>query len=842
MGVGSELEVAFAGLHQVCAGLLPLLEDLPQPQAQALGVALALRPGPAPERFAVGAAVLGLLTRAADEHPLLVLIDDAHLLDESSAQALAFAARRLVSDRVALLAALRPHHRSAFEGLPTLDVGPLSLEATSDLLRNSGPSPWSGGRVERFHEATGGNPLAVLELAGDADRIVAAPPGAPLPLTGELLAVFSRRLDDLADPTRRALLLAATDDHDVAALDRACTAAGVRLGQLDQAEEAGLVRLTPQGVEFRHPLVRAAVYGAASAAERRWAHRLLADVVPAHEPDRRGWHLAEAAVGVDEEAASLLAVAAAEASGRGASAVASAHWERAAALTPDGAARGQRLALAGDQAWLAGASARAETLLGRSLALASDPRGRAWVMGRLGAVEASRGSLERARDLQLEAAREVAELDPEAAVLRLADAAECCLYLCDPATALVAAQRMADLVGPGTSPAVKRLAALATGVAFVLGGRADHGMELIRSATFAMPAPGDDEDPWRFRWALIGPLFLREAGPASEVMSAAAAAVRSRAAVGLLPFLLTLVARDEATSTGWADAEAGYAEAIRLAEETGHRTDLAAANAGLAWLLARQGRREEATRHAERAERLGAAHSSRLAVVWSHFARADLEAAEGRAEEAALAYDELESLLAGLGVTDPDLSPGPELVEQRLAVGRREEAAAAAETFLGLASAKGQPWALARAHRAMALVTDDEEARDHFVLALELHDRTPDPFESARTRLAYGAWLRRARQRARAPRAAGLGARDVRVAGCHALGRSCSGRAGGDGSHGCAPRAGAGREPDAAGAPDRFPAGVGQDQQGGGDGVVPQPEDRGVPPAPRLHQARHPLT
>ncbi|TPG14006.1 LuxR C-terminal-related transcriptional regulator [Pedococcus bigeumensis] len=746
-GVEAEREVTFGGLHQVCAPLLPLLDELPGPQAEALAVALAVRSGPTPARFAVGAAVLGLLTRAADEAPLAVVIDDGHLFDESSAQALAFAARRMVSDRIAVVVALRPDHESAFASLPTLHLGPLTVEGARTLLESAGPERWTQARLARFHEATGGNPLAILDLAGEAERLAAAPPDTPVALTGTLLAAYSRKALALSPEAGSALLLAATDNHDLAALARACQAAGVGLAALEEAEAAGLVRLTDSAVEFRHPLVRAAVYGEAGAGARREAHRLLAAAVEPGEVDRRAWHLAEAAVGPDDAAAALLDAAAEDAGRRGANAVASAQLVRSAAHTADAGLRGARLLRAGEQAWLAGATDHATGLLRQSLALAATPLDRALALGRLGSIEVRCGSLEKARDLLFAAAADAAPHDPDAAAVLLADAVEACFYLCDLASALRAAEQLTSLTGPLASLTARRVGRMAAGFALVLGGRADRGADLIRSAMAEPPDAGAESDQWRFRWALLGPMFLREAGEARAAMGDAVRTIRTVAAVGMLPFLLTLIARDHAGSDGWADAEAGYVEAIRLAQETGHDTDLALANAGLAWLLARQGRADESVLHGAEAVRLGTLHSAQLAMVWAAFAAADLEAATGRPEAAKEAYQALADQLAQLGVTDPDLSPGPELVECFRQLGEPGEAMTIADDFLAAARAKGQPWALARAHRALGVAHGLANGEADFLEAMRLHALTPDPFESARTRLAYGSVLRRSRRR-----------------------------------------------------------------------------------------------
>ncbi len=744
-GVEAEREVAFSGLHQICAPLLGGLDELPPPQAEALAVALALRAGSAPERFAVGAAVLGLLTRAADERPLAVFVDDAHLLDPSSGHALAFAARRLEADRVALVVSLRSEEESPLLDLPVLRLDGLGVEDTRALVTARGDEPWGEVQLQRYHEATGGNPLAIIEMASDAQRLTSAPSGSPLPLTGELLERYSRRIVALPDAARSVLLLAATDSHDLRVLSRACVAAGCSLQALAPAEASGLVTVTDDGVEFAHPLVRAAAYGAATPADRRAAHRHLAAATP--ELDRRAWHVAEGALGQDDAAADVLEQAAQRSAGRGANAVAAAQYQRCAALTGRPGDVSRRLSLAGGQFWLSGASGSAVVVLEEALDRSGTPLAAATARGRLGAIAARSGSLERARDLQLAAADEMAPQDRDAAILLFADAVDTCFFLCDTETALRTADRLAELTATGAGPAATRLGRLAAGVALTLGGSGDEGARNIRAAMALSARSAVEPDQWQLRWSLIGPLFLRESGPARHAMTAAVSAVRTRAAVGTLPFLLTLVARDDAGASSWADAESGYDEAIRLAREVDQGNDLALALAGLAWLEARTGHPEACRVHAAEAEALGSENSAHLARIWSRFAIGDLELAGGDLVAATSAYDRLAHVLTDLGVRDPDLWPGPELVECHQRRGDVERAAEVAHAYMGMALAKGQPWAMARAHRAMALTASPDRAESAFAEALALHDRTPDAFESARTVLAYGEWLRRARRR-----------------------------------------------------------------------------------------------
>ncbi len=252
-GIESEAEIPFASLLELVRPAVGLLGQIPPAQALALETALALRPAPAQERFAVGAGTLSLLAAYAEPAPVAVLIDDAQWLDQSSAQALLFAFRRLVADPIAVVIAVRDDSPSLLDGadLPTLRVSGLSSEETSRLLFGV-----SVQEATRLYEATAGNPLALLELADDA-RDVLAPPGAPMLVSTRLSRAFRRRADELELPARRALVLAATSESsDLALLEAAAAALGLDLSSLAGAEGAGLVRLEAGRIEFRHPLAR----------------------------------------------------------------------------------------------------------------------------------------------------------------------------------------------------------------------------------------------------------------------------------------------------------------------------------------------------------------------------------------------------------------------------------------------------------------------------------------------------------------------------------------------------------------------------------------------------------
>lgn len=747
-GTDAESTLGFSGLHQLLLPALKLIDELPAPQADALAVALMLRNGPAPERFAIGAATLSLLSRFARDRPLLAIVDDAHLLDPPSAEALRFVARRLVADPIALVFGVRSDEGSPFHdaGLPVLELRGLDLSSARELIAATSGVPVAADVSLRLHDVTEGNPLALVELSRDTDRIERTSPDFPLPVPETVARAFGRRIVELPDAARTALLVAAVADGDLPTAVRAADALGAGVEHLAAAEAAGLVRIDGARVEFRHPLVRSAVYAAADAHARRDAHGAVAEALPDAMADRRAWHRSEACIGPDDAVAAGLAVLAERAAAKGAYGVATTALTRSAELTVSHSLRAVRLNAAGESAWFAGHADRAVELLSRAAELESDTVTLADIEGLLGNIALRAGSLREAHRQLTTAAGRTLETDPDRALELLADAMAACFYLCDTAGGLAAAARMETIIDRCDTTARVR-AMMAIGIARVLAG--EDGVDWIRSAVAAITASPDMlDDPRRPDWTVIGTLFLRESTVGRELVNHVVRDRRARTALGALPNLLFHLARDDATTDRWRSALSNYDESIALARESGQTTDLATSLAGLAWLQARMGDAEGCRRHAQEACALADAHDITLARLWAEFALGDLALASGEAAAARDRYVGARNLLNSTGFRDVDIAPGPELVEAYVRVGDIDAARATAAEYLSAATAKGQPWALARAHRAAALVADDRHgAVGHFEEALRLHELSPDRFEVARTRLAYGAALRRDRQR-----------------------------------------------------------------------------------------------
>jgi DNA-binding CsgD family transcriptional regulator len=415
-------------------------------------------------------------------------------------------------------------------------------------------------------------------------------------------------------------------------------------------------------------------------------------------------------------------------------------FERAGRLEADDERRSRLLQQAAEAAWLGGQAERARRLLDEAALLAPEAR----IESLRGEIATRRGPVMEGYALLLAAAERA---EPEEAVLILAEAADACFYSGATAQMLAAAARAAALVEAGADGRAPFYAAMAEGAARVMAGVGGAGAPL-RRAVELYEAGDFDDDPRTLAWAAVAPIFLRDTGAGRALIDRAVAIAREHTAIGVLPRLLHRLARDAAMTDRWPAAQADYHEAIRLSRETGQRTELAAALAGLAWFEGRQGKEEECRAHAAESRAMCVELGVGFYEIWTYSALGELELGLGRPAAAVEHFEAQQRRAQEIGIDDVDMSPAPELVEAYLRLGRTEDASAAAKRHESRARAKGQPWALARAARCSGLLAEDFEP--HFAEALRLHEQTPDQFETARTRLAYGARLRRARQRVRA--------------------------------------------------------------------------------------------
>ena len=591
-GVESEAELQFSGLLDVCRPLLHRLGELPESQQEALRAAFDLGPAVAADRFAVGAATLGVLAAEADIAPVLVLVDDAQWLDSSSADALLFATRRLQADRVAVVYAVREGEGTTLEtpGLPSLELRGLSRKDAGDLLKRT---DIAADVVERLYAATGGNPLALLELPSglSKEQLRGEEPLAdPLAAGSSVETAFARRAETLSADSRRALLFAAVSSTgELEPLIAALGSVGVESFALEAAEDAGLVRLASDRLEFRHPLVRSAVYGVATPSERRAAHRALADALSASpRAEARAWHLAAAAFGPDEEAASALQQAAEEAQRRSGYAAAASAFEQAARLSSDRELGLERLAAAADAAWRAGRSTSAAELVAETLASVRDDRVRAASLRLQGRIEYMAGRADTAATALLEAVALWEQSDPNGAVAAAADAVNALVRVGAPDRALAAARTARSLAPFDHGPADLE-ATVALGFALWLAGSYRDAEPHLRRALELLDAGTELSGP--LQAARVAAVFdwlgTYERGQA--FLRAQVARARASGAVGSLPALLALTSWQALHAGRWNEANADAAESLELSEALGQPVAGLQALGALTWLHALRG-------------------------------------------------------------------------------------------------------------------------------------------------------------------------------------------------------------------------------------------------------------
>lgn len=707
LGVETESEFAYSGLHELVRPLLDRLPELPPVQADALRGALALAEAQAAGRLYIGAATLSLLAAARGEGPLLCVIDDVHWLDEASAGALAFAARRLDAEGVVMLFAARGQGFRT-RGIPELELGGLDAGAAVVLLDHEANVRVSPEVAEELVAATGGNPLALLELPRrlTGEQLQGAEPlPHPVPVDESLEAVFAAQARSLSEEARRALVLAAT--ADTRAMRVITRTGGTTTAAFEECEDAGLLAIEDGQVTFSHPLVRSAVYQQATAAERRAAHQALADgfADDGKYAERRAWHSAAASVEADEEVAAQLECVAVSASQRRGHVAAAAMFERAAALTPENEPRARRLYLAAHSAWLAGKGDRAQRLLDDAASAGSDDLLRADVSHLQSRIELRRDASEGVVDRLVAEAGRVERLDTSRAGAMLATAAEAA-----PAEARLELARRAASLTSGHDDAAGLLASLVLARALLEAGEATEAHDCLAHARATLAANRELRHDPEVILAAVETLARFGSGDDElfrDLLDEVTAAARAHAVVAL-PRALLQTAWLDFEAGRWTDASLNFFEAARLADEIGQGRERIAALAGNGLIDALRGR---AT--AELGE--AAAHILGLAALGS----GDIDAAIAQLETAAA--DPTPSILLR-GLPAPHL----DLAEAYLRAGRLEEAEAAAAKLRGGDAA----W-------ARALLDGGAAFAEASAIVAER------PFLLARVRLNFGEHLRR---------------------------------------------------------------------------------------------------
>jgi DNA-binding CsgD family transcriptional regulator len=746
-GIESEAEVAFAGLLELVRPLMSLIPRLPEPQARALEGALALVPVESTDRFSVSAATLAILSLAAADRPLLVLVDDLHWLDPPSAQAILFAARRLLHEGVAILLSSRPEHdvMGQIEGLPVLEVRPLGAEQAAELARSVASRDLGSDEVEALVAGTGGNPLAIVEAAREVGRPGSSPASVflPLPVADRIRVGVERRLAALDDLERRAVLIAATAGNRApcALVDRALAVLGSSLDALDAAECAGVLQVRNDVVEFEHPLTRSAAYALAGSRARRTAHGALASTLPAGSAER-AWHLAAAAVGPDAEAAAALEMAGQDALARGAPSTAGRAFDRAAALSADPEAAARRLLLSGDAARLAGSPDHAREVITRALESSGDPLMRADALGLLFEMDTWRAPVATARSIAAEAAR-LAEVDRTRAARMLAEAAAALARSGSISQGVEFAERAyAQITDQGLTDDTVELALL---FARVMDARAPEAVEplvALGERLLSMPPSAHtlallQQVAWIETWV--------ERYAAAGVLLDHAVAVGRSQAPGTLPMALATRAELWFRLGQFHQALADTTEAASLAADFAQPHPRGLALTCQARIQACIGGDSACRTAAEDAARIGSELGGADSPIasWGAPALGLLELARGRPEAAIPHLEKLVRSFRRGGIREPGvvLAAG-DLIEAYAKSGRVDDGRTLLDDFGALARRTERIGAQAIAERCRGLLTSGDTGA--FEEALRLHALVDRPFERARTLLVFGEVLRAA--------------------------------------------------------------------------------------------------
>lgn len=748
-GLESESPIAFGALHRLLRPLLARLDGLPAPQARALGVALGQHDGDRADPFLVGLATLSVLTEAADELPVLVVVDDAHWLDPASADALLFAARRLGADRLVVLFAVRDGATTtlAHDGVTSLHLGVLDEGAARSVLRDSAGAVVAADVADRLLQQCGGNALALVELAaGLSPQQLSgeAPIPAHLPLTADMERVFLDRARRLPPQAQSFLLVAAADGSGrIDTVQRAAALLGLDASVAGLAEASGLVVADGEHLRVRHPLVRSAIYQAATGQERRAAHRALAAALDGQgEPDRQAWHGAAAAEGPDDALAAALAAAGARAEQCGGFVAAADAYERAAELTVAPDLRSARCFAAARNAWACAQPARARALAAAARDQTHDPRLRADVERLRGRIEVNIGSGATAHRIYVAAAAAAADAAPERALDLAVAASGLAAYGGDSGAVLppgvIDAGPLAQ--DDAASAVLRRLLVAMTAAAQGDWAQALAGFrEAVDRAPVDAPPDllahlgqaalhiGDDDAAQRGFAAMLG--TAREAGAGMTVLYA----------LPRLAFPLLL-------SGQWSAARSVADEARALSAGAGQAALSATPLAVLALLAAHRGDDAHEELLAELDDVVdrhplgilsGPTHDLRR---WAAGTRATHAGDTG----AALHH------FARMQVPALTRMAAIDRIDAAVRAGDRERTRSWVEELVPLAQGTRWHWALGAVDHGRARLATGEDATRLFESSLAHYARAERPYDLARTHLAYGEHLRRSQRRVEA--------------------------------------------------------------------------------------------
>ena len=742
-GLETEARLAFAGLHQLLLPVLDGLAELPGPQRDALGAAFGITDASAPDLFLTALAALNLLSDAAEPTGLLVIAEDAHWLDRSTAEVLAFVARRLEDEPLVLMAAIRDGFESPLgsAGLQELHLEPLDPGASAALLDGAAPDLSATARLQVLAEATG-NPLALLELPLTLTKHgarAAAP--AWLPLTTRLERAFAARVRDLPATTRSTLLVAALNDggslSEVLAASAQLAEEELTTDALDPAVSARIVDVDEARIAFRHPLMRAAIAQQASISQRQRAHAALADVLVG-EPERRVWHRAASLIGPDDAVAVDLDATAARAQRRGASAVAVAGFERAAQLSADPVARGQRLLRAAELGFELGHKDLVSRLLREAepLDLSAAQRSRAmWLRGVFDGQRA--GGADRLEKM-IETAFVLTDQGEDDLALKILWSASMQCWWSDPDRP-IGARIIATAEHARTRELDPRPVAIAAFVAPV-----ERGATVIDRLSRLGTAVTDDPDAARILGTAANAIGAFDAS--AGLLAAATAGLRSQGRLGLLARALTQQAWSAAQRVDLGVAIPVGEEAERLTRETAQPTMHHIGRAIQAMLAALRGDRSQADAHAAEAEAFGLARGARALLAMARHASGLAALADGQYAEA---YEHLARIHDPSDPAHHSFIRAFTVADLVDAAARNDQTDAVRPIVAELETIARQtpaPVLHAGLRYARAVLAGDEETEALFGIAIDANAGWP--FLRARGQLAYGEWLRRRRRAA----------------------------------------------------------------------------------------------
>ena len=751
-GVEPETHLSYAGLHWFLLPFADHLERLPAPQRDALRSTFGLVAGPPADRFLVALAVLTLLAEAASAAPLVCVVDDVQWLDPESAVVLGFVARRLYAERVVLLFAVRQPagELPALAGLPELAIAGLDEGAALELLASLVPGPLSPAVGARIVAETGGNPLALMEVALELSPAQLAGVELlpePLPVGGSLEEAFGRRVSRLPAEAQLLLAVAAAEPTASQALVwRAAGQLGIDPDAAASADLGGLAAIGSQ-VEFRHPLIRSVVYHTMPLRQRRLIHRALAAAGDGSEPDRVAWHLGMAAAGPDEAVAARLEQAAGRARDRGGYAATVMFLSRAAELSADEGLRAGRLLAASEAALIAGQPVRAGALLEAATPKLGDPLARAQAKRLHGTIRCALGQAGEASSILLAAVRALAPYDPRGARETLLEAVEAALFAGWSASQAVMPEVAAAARAMPGVPESEASAADLLLDGFVARAAAGYpaAVPLFRRA-IAMFRSGELSPGEGLRGFALGGIAAAELWDDQAQHTLASRWIRlarDHGALTALPAALNYGAFAEITAGRFDAAAACTAERSEIITATGnpgiHGTAAVAELHQLAW----RGHETDARRIASAIAReaTNAGHVSQS--IWVQLGLAVLELGLGNYQAA---------LQCVLGVFSDDhpftgTHVLPDLVEAAARCGETAVADVALGRLAERAAAAGTPLALGLLARSRALLAGDDNAEPLYQEAIGHLKQCRAAPQLARAHLVYGEWLRRQRRR-----------------------------------------------------------------------------------------------